>query len=128
MNKGQRFLVMTVLYGLLLPLIGCQDLPHRGEPMEELSAKILTESKSVRTRLGEYLAGYLAEYESNFEMHRVFLALEIQKYERGEKLAVKGRFTQDSVRMSYANRVDVDFPVFEIEKAEPARPKEIPIK
>jgi hypothetical protein len=30
--------------------------------------------------------------------------------------------------MSYADRVDVDFPVFEIEKAEPARAKEIPIK
>jgi len=80
---------------------------------------MLTVAKSVRSQRGEILAGYLAEYDLNFQTLRVFAAFEIQKYEKGERLLLIGRFTGDSVRMSYGDQINADFPVFRVLKAEP---------
>lgn len=97
--------------------------------MEDLNIRILTGATSVRTRSGERLDGYLAEFISDFERHRIFVALEITKYVKGERLTVKGSFAKDAVRMSFGDQAETDFPVFQILKAEPTpvekKPEEI---
>ena len=119
MNCGKRILLVATLFGLLFPTVSCQPLKE-GVPVEEFEVNILTEAESVRTRLGDYLGGYLAEYELDFQKHRIFAAFEIQKYEKGERLRVIGRFTDDYVRMSYGDQINADFPVFRIQRAKPA--------
>ena len=84
---------------------------------------VLTNAKSIRTRLGEVLAGYLAEYELNLQKHRIFISLEILKYRKGERLTVKGRFIDDSVRISYGDQINAEVPVVHILRAAPASPE-----
>jgi hypothetical protein len=123
MSRSRRIHLAAVLFGFLLPLLGCQGLPHGGASVEGFEVKILTDAISVRTRLGEYLEGYLAEYDSRLEKHRVFMALEIQKYVKGERLTVRGRFVDDSVRIAFGDQWDAEVPVFHILRAGPASPE-----
>jgi hypothetical protein len=120
MSRSRTIRLAAVVFGFLFPLLGCQGLPHGGASVEGFEFKILTDATSVRTRLGEYLEGYLAEYDSDLEKHRVFMALDIQKYVKGERLTVRGSFTEDSVRLSYGDQTDANFPVFHILRAEPS--------
>jgi hypothetical protein len=120
MNCGKKIMLVATLFGLLFSTVSCQDFLKEGVPVEEFEVNILTEAESVRTRLGDYLGGYLAEYELDFQKHRIFAAFEIQKYEKGERLRVIGRFTDDYVRMSYGDQINADFPVFRIQRAKPA--------
>ncbi|MGZ7046311.1 MAG: hypothetical protein ACXVJK_08305 [Candidatus Aminicenantales bacterium] len=122
MSRSQRIHLAAVLFGFLLPLLGCQGLPHGGASVEGFEVKILTNGKSIRSRLGEVLAGYLAEYELNLQKHRVFISLEILKYGKGERLTVRGRFVDDSVRISYGDQMNAEVPVFRILRAAPAPP------
>ena len=119
MNSVKKILVIAVLYSLFFPLINCQFFQNRKGRDGEFDVNILTDAKSVRSRLGDYLTGYLAEYQSNFEKHRIFIDLEILRYRKGETLAVEGNFTDDSVRMSYGEQINGDFPIFHIQRAEP---------
>ena len=123
MSRSRTIRLAAVLFGFLLPLLGCQGLPHGGASAEGFEVKILTDVTSVRTRLGEYLEGYLAEYDSHLEKHRVFMALDIQKYVKGERLTVRGRFVDDSVRISYGDQMNTEVPVFRILRAAPAPPE-----
>jgi hypothetical protein len=122
--SGKRTISATVLSCVLLILLSdCERLPQGRATVVELSVRILTDSLFVRSRHGEPLGGFLAEYELDFQTHRIFIALEIQKYEKGERLMVEGNFMDDSVRMPYADQINADFPVFHIQKAEPAPAK-----
>jgi hypothetical protein len=123
MSRVKNIALIIMLSGLLLSLIHCQSFPGDQGPEEEHVSRLLTDVKSVRTQQGEHLAGYLAEYDWNFETRRVFAAFEIQKYEKGERLLLIGRFTGDSVCMSYADQINADFPVFRVLKAEPGTAK-----
>jgi hypothetical protein len=125
----KKALPVVTLIGILLPLVHCQPPPYRSAPVESYKIRILTDAMSVRTRGGERLDGYLAEYVADFEKHRIFIALEIQKYVKDERLTVTGKSEKDAVRMSFGVQPETDFPVFEINKAEPTpvekRPEEI---
>ena len=119
MTHRQMFVRTVALVGLLFPLLSCDSYPERGSPVEDISVKVLTDAMPVRTRLGDRLAGYLAEYEAHFEPHRIFMSLDIQRYMKGEHLALKGSFTGDTVRLSYGDQREADFPVFHVLKAAP---------
>jgi hypothetical protein len=121
MNRRQKLLLAAVLSGLLFPLVNCERFPGRGAPVVECEVKILSDARAVHTRLGDYVAGYLAEYSLDFKKDTIFMALEIQKYEKDERLAVSGSLTGDSVSISYGGRINVSFPVFHVQKAAPAR-------
>ena len=123
MSRPRRIHLAALLFGYLLPLLGCQGLPHGGASVEGFEVTILTDAISVRTQPGEYLEGYLAEYDSRLEKHRVFMALEIQKYVKGERLTVRGRFVDDSVRLAFGDQWDAEVPVFHILRAGPASPE-----
>jgi len=120
MNCGEKVLAMAVLIGLLFPLISCEHFPERGAPVVEFEVKVLTEPKSVRTKLGDYVSGYLAEYNWDFQKDTIFMALEIQRYEKGERLGVRGSFTDDFASISYGGRMNASFRVFHVKKAAPA--------
>ena len=123
MSRARRIRLTAVLIGLLFPLVSCQPFPERKGPVEEFDMNVLTNAKSIRTRLGEVLAGYLAEYELNLQKHRIFISLEILKYRKGERLTVKGRFIDDSVRISYGDQINAEVPVVHILRAAPASPE-----
>ncbi len=119
MSRRRTILPPVLVCGLLSLLAGCGRPPERGIAVDEFDVRLLTDAVSVRSRLGEPLGGYLAQYELNFEMRRIFIALDILKYEKGESLMVKGTPTDDSVRMSYADQIDAEFRVIRVLKAEP---------
>lgn len=118
-NCVEKVCSMAVLIGLLFPLAGCEQFPERGAHVVEFEVKVLTEAKSVRTKLGDYVAGYLVEYNWDFLKGTVFMALEIQRYEKDERLAVRGSFTDDFASISYGGRMNASFQVFHVQKAAP---------
>ncbi|MGA2532561.1 MAG: hypothetical protein ABSG19_05935 [Candidatus Aminicenantales bacterium] len=122
MSRAQRIRFTAVLFGFLFPLVNCQPFPARKGPVDKFDINVLTNAQSIRTRLGGVLAGYLAEYELNLQKHRVFISLEILKYRKGERLTVRGRFVDDSVRISYGDQMNAEVPVFHILRAAPAPP------
>ncbi|MGZ5452864.1 MAG: hypothetical protein ACXW2R_01445 [Candidatus Aminicenantales bacterium] len=79
--------------------------------------KIISDAASVRTSQGEYVEGYLAEYDAEFQKQRMFMTLEIAHYLKGERLIVTGRFTEDSVRMPLRDQNQENVSVFEVERA-----------
>jgi hypothetical protein len=111
-----------VIIGLLFLQLGCQPIFKWRAPVWDYPVKILSDAKFVRTRHGEYVDGYLAEYELQFLTKRMFIVLEIQKYMNDDRLIVTGRPTQDSVQMSYGDQIDVQVPVFYVDKAAPNIP------
>jgi len=108
--------------GLLFLQFGCQPIFKPRAPVQEYKVKIISDAEFVRTRHGEYVDGYLAEYESQFLKQWMFIVLEIQKYMKDDRLIVTGRPTEDFVQMSFGNHVDEQVPVFYVDKAAPNIP------
>jgi len=123
MSPAGRSLALALFCGLLASSLCCRDYPRRGSEVLELDLKILKDAESVRTRQGERLGGYLAEYEENFQKQRIFISLEILKYAKGERLTVRGSIADDSVRISYGDQPAADIPVFYVRKAAPTESK-----
>jgi hypothetical protein len=111
---------------LLLLFFACQPSPVRRGAVLDANIRILTDPMSVRTRGGERLDGYLAEYVFEYERHRIFVALEIPKYVKDERLTVKARSTQDTVLTAFGDQPEAEYPVFEVLKAEPYVPEKPP--
>lgn len=110
----------AVLAGLFL-LGGCRQDSGRWVPPQAHNVKIVSEARFVRTEAGQYLDGYFAEYGDRFESKQMFMALDLTRYEKGERLTVTGRFADDRVRMSFDGRPAADVPVFHVQKAEPVQ-------
>lgn len=108
----------VLLAGLFLQG-GCGTSGEGWVPPEEHNVRIVSEAQFVRTRSGEYFDGYFAEYEDRFESKRMFMALDITRYDKGERLTVTGRFSDDHVGMPLDDRQAVDVPVFHVHKAAP---------
>ncbi len=123
MSPTRRSIRFALACGLLASFIGCQDFSRRGGEDVEFEVKILKDAEAVRSRLGERLSGYLAEYEKDFQARKVFLSLEILKYEKGERLSVKGGLSEDTVSISYGGQLAADVPVLYVRKAGPAGTK-----
>jgi len=118
----------AALSGFLLAFAACQDMPRRREgPSQELEVTVLSDALTLLTRGGDRVAGYVGEYTLDFEKHRVFMALEIQKYVKGERLAVKGNLLEDTVRAAVrAGEAETDLRVFRVTRAGPAPVPPIP--
>ena len=115
-------LLPVMIMGSIFLQIGCQSGFKPGIPDQTYKVKVVSDAEFVRTRHGEYVDGYLAECESQFQKQRMFIALEIQKYTKDDRLIVTGRPTQDFVRMSFEDLVDAEVPVFRVGRAEPSIP------
>lgn len=121
MRRVLRALGPGLLLGLTVVEAGCHsDFRPWVEP-EEHQIKIISDAAFLRTRQGDYVDGYLAEYAAEFETKRLFIVLEVPRYVKGERLTVTGRFLEDSVRMPGPKPDQV--PVFEVERAQPTVPK-----
>jgi hypothetical protein len=83
---------------------------------------IISEAAFLRTQRGDYVDGYLADYEWEFQKQRMFMALELTPYLKGDRLLVTGRFLDDRVRMAVAGQPEADVPVFLVERAKPNVP------
>ncbi len=117
-----RALLPTVLIGLAFVHARCQSQLRPWVPPQDVKAKIVSEATFVRTGLGEYVEGYLAEYESEFETKTVFMVLELPCYRLGDRLIVTGRLTDDSVRLPPRDRTEGRIPVFVVDRAVPNIP------
>lgn len=123
MRRFLKILLPTLLLGLAFFQAGCQSGLHPWVPPEDHKVEIISDAAFVRTSQGEYVDGYLAEYDAEFQKQRMFMALEIAHYLKGERLIITGRFTGDSVRMPLRYQSEEKVPVFEAERAELNIPK-----
>jgi hypothetical protein len=96
------------------------ELRSRSGPKGQLMT-IVSEAMFVRTAGGDYVDGYLADRESDFQKQRLFLVLELTPYARGDRLDVSGEDTGDSVIIPAAG-VPMKVPVFEVRRAAPNVP------
>ncbi len=120
MNTRTKLLAAALSVVLVAVFFRCSDYQARpGLRDFEAEVKILKDAEPVRSRLGERLAGYLAEYEVDFEARRAFLSLEILKYEKGERLMVRGDIGKDTVRVSYGDPPVLEVPIVYVVKAGP---------
>jgi hypothetical protein len=117
-----RGLLPTLVIGLTFIQAGCQSHFEPWVPDEDHKVTIISEATFVRTRQGEYVDGYLAKFQSQFEQQRMFMVLEIPHYLKGDRLIVTGRFIDDSVRMSFEDQNLEKVPVFKVESARPNIP------
>ncbi len=120
MRRPGRPLAAALTTGLVAVLLGCSDYaPRRAVDEFEAEVKILKDAESARSKQGERLAGYLAEYQEDFQARRIFLSMEILKYVKGERLAMKGLIGQDTVRVSYGDPPVLEVPIVYVVKAGP---------
>jgi hypothetical protein len=96
------------------------ELRSRSGPKGQVMT-IVSEAMFVRTAGGDYVDGYLADRESDFQKQRLFLVLELTPYAKGDRLDVSGETTGDSVIIPAAG-VPMKVPVFEVERAAPNVP------
>ena len=115
-------LLPGMIIGSLFLQIGCQAGFKPGVPEQTYTVKLISDAEFVRTHRGEYVDGYLVEADLEFQRQWMFMALEIQKYERDERLIVSGKLTGDFVRMSFKDQVDAEVPVFRVDRAAPNIP------
>lgn len=121
MNRAARILLPGLLVALALQA-GCRSDVHPWVPPQGFKVTVASDPVFVRTVRGDYLDGYLADYESEFKKQRMFLAVEIPHYARGDRLIVQGRFIDDDVRSSFGGRAADNVRVFVVEEAEPNVP------
>lgn len=122
MSRAPEILLLSLAFGLALGQSGCQSDGRPWVPPQDLNVAIVSDAAFVRTGRGDFVDGYLADYESEFQKRRMFMVLEIPRYLKGERLTVTGRFTGASVRLSFAGRPPEEVPVFEVERAVPNVP------
>lgn len=123
MRRVSSSLGPALLLGLALVQAGCRSGLHPWVPPEECKVRIVSDAAFVRTGQGDYVDGYLAEYDTDFRRERMFMVLEIPHYLKGDRLIVTGRFIGDSVRLPPGDRSRDKFPVFEVERAKPNIPE-----
>jgi hypothetical protein len=121
-RRALKALWLTLILGLAFVQAGCRSGLHPWVPPEDCKVKIISDAAFVRTSQGDYVDGYLAEYNTDFRKERMFMALEIPHYLKGDRLIATGRFTGDSVRMSFGDQKQEKVPVFLVERAAPNIP------
>jgi hypothetical protein len=104
------------LPGGLLP-----ELPSRSGPGGQ-AMTIRSDAMFVRTARGDYVDGYLADCESRFQKQKLFLALQLTPFVKGDRLDVLGETTGDSVLLPLGGGPLEKVPVFEVERAGPYVP------
>ena len=122
MRSVLETLGLGLILGLALAQVGCRSDGRPWAPPDERKVTIASDALFLRTKGGDYVDGYLADYEWEFQKQRLFLALELTPYLKGDRLDVTGRFTGDTVRVSIEGRPAEEVRVFEVERAKPNVP------
>jgi hypothetical protein len=122
MGRAFRIFLPSLLLGLALAQAGCDAESRRWVPPQEHKVTIVSDATFVRTSRGDYVDGYLAVYDSEFQRQRMFMVLDIPHYLKGDRLILTGRFTDDSVRRPFGDRGPEEVRVFEVERAAPNVP------
>ena len=122
MRRFPKILPAGLFLGLALVQTGCRSEGRSWAPPQDHKVAIVSDAAFVRTSGGDYVDGYLADYESDFEKQRMFMVLEIPHYVKGERLIITGRFTDATVRMPFGGQAPEKVRVFEVERAKPNVP------
>lgn len=122
MRRGLKVLLPGLLVGLAVVQAGCQSEGRPWVAPEEHRVRLVSDAEFIRTSQGDYVDGYLAEYESEFQVHRMFISMELLPYAKEDRLLVSVRRTGDFVRMPSEGPGQGRVPVFEVEKAQPDVP------
>lgn len=123
MRRALEILLPGLLVGLAIAQTGCQSDGRPWTEPEENKVRVVSDAAFVRTDRGDYIDGYVVEYESEFQPCRMFMAVELPRYVKGDRLLITGRPTGDFVRLPSADPAQGQVPVFEVEKAGPDVPK-----
>jgi hypothetical protein len=122
MRRGPRILLAGQLVGLALLLVGCKSSFRSWVPPERYKITIASDALFIRTSQGDYVDGYLAEYESEFRKERMFVVLELPHYVRGERLIISARPSEATIRIELGGQTYEGVPVFVVERASPNIP------
>jgi hypothetical protein len=123
LSRALKSLPEVLLLGLALVQAGCDSAGYQWVPPEDYKVKVVSDASFVRTSQGDYVDGYLAEYDVEFQHKRMFMILELTPYLKGDRLLITGKFTGDTVRMNSGAQGQEKVPVFEVERAKPNVPK-----
>lgn len=104
-----------------LPAGAVPELRSRSGPKGRIMT-IVSDAKFVRTVGGDHVDGYFADCEADFRRQRLFLAMELTPYAKGDRLDVSGETTGDSVVIP-ASGVPTKVAVFEVRRAAPNVPE-----
>ena len=103
-----------------LPAGALPELRSRSGPKGQVMT-VVSEAAFVRTAGGDYVDGYFADCEADFQRTRLFLAMELTPFAKGDRLDVSGETTGDSVVVPAAG-LPVKVAVFEVRRAAPNVP------
>ena len=103
-----------------LPAGPLPELRSRSGPKGRIMT-IVSDASFVRTAGGDYVDGYFADCEADFQKQRLFLAMELTPYAKGDRLDVSGETTGDSVVVPAAG-VPIAVAVFDVRRAAPNVP------
>jgi hypothetical protein len=122
MRRLPKVLLACPLAALAFVLAGCRSGLHPWIPPEEHNVTLVSDPLFVRTTEGGYVDGYLAEYESEFQKKRMFMALEIPRYARGDRLIMSGTPLRATVRIELGGRTYDQVTVYLVDRASPNIP------
>lgn len=122
MRRGPKILLAGQLVGLALLLADCKSTFRTWVPPETHNITITSDALFVRTSEGDYVDGYLAEYQSEFRKERMFIVLELPHYVKGERLIMSGRPANATVQIELDGRAYEGVPAYIVERASPNIP------
>jgi hypothetical protein len=122
MRRGPKILLAGQLVGLALLLADCKSTFRTWVPPETHNITITSDALFVRTSEGDYVDGYLAEYQSEFRKERMFIVLELPHYVKGERLIMSGRPANATVQIELDGRTYEGVPAYIVERASPNIP------
>lgn len=103
-----------------LPAGPLPELRSRSGPKGQIMT-IVSDASFVRTVGGDYVDGYFADCESDFQKQRLFLVMELTPFAKGDRLDVSGETRGDSVVVPSAG-VPMKVAVFDVRRAAPNVP------
>jgi hypothetical protein len=122
MSRFSKVFPAGLLAAQAILLAGCGSAHRPWIPSEEHNVTLVSDPLFVRTSEGDYLDGYLAEYESEFRKMRMFMTVEITGYAKGERLITSGKPLRATVRIEVDGRTYDQVPVFAVDRASPNIP------
>jgi hypothetical protein len=122
MSRLRKVLPAGLLAAQAILLAGCGSAHRPWVPPEEHNVTLVSDPLFVRTSEGDYIDGYLAEYESEFKKKRMFAAIDIPRYVKGDRLIMFGTPTQAAVRIDIGGKVYDKVPVYVVDRASPNIP------
>lgn len=122
MPRAPKILLAVQLPALAFLLAGCQSQIRPWTPPEELKVMLVSDALFIRTSEGDYVDGYLAEYESSFRKERMFMVLTLPHFLKGDRLVMEGTPTEATVRIALDGRIYDRIRIYVVQRASPNVP------